>query len=86
MRTSQLQQSLKSELIAPVREGDQGTAIASVNLHKDHLGQRFGIVAPNGGPTHSSCAAFGLERIVLALVHAHGDDPANWPVSGLGRD
>ncbi|MEU5093671.1 aminoacyl--tRNA ligase-related protein [Streptomyces sp. NPDC020996] len=82
MRSSQLQQSLKYEFVAPVRDGDAGTAIASANLHKDHLGQRFGIGAPDGGPAHSSCAAFGLERIVLALVHAHGDDPGDWPVSG----
>ncbi|MFC8076435.1 aminoacyl--tRNA ligase-related protein [Streptomyces sp. NPDC057307] len=79
MRSSQLQQSLKYEFVAQVSDSDAGTAIASVNLHKDHLGLRFAIGAPGGGPAHSSCAAFGLERIVLALVHQHGDTPADWP-------
>jgi seryl-tRNA synthetase len=82
MRSSQMQQSLKYEFVAPLHDADPGTAIASVNLHKDHLGQRFAIGSPDGGPAHSSCAAFGLERIVLALVHAHGDAPAEWPVFG----
>ncbi|SFC57908.1 aminoacyl--tRNA ligase-related protein [Streptomyces aidingensis] len=80
MRSSQMQQNLKYEFVAPVFQGDPGTAIASVNLHKDHLGQRFAIASPGGGWAHSSCAAFGLERIVLALVHRHGDSPAGWPV------
>lgn len=84
MRSSQLQQSLKYEFVAPVCDGDNGTAIASVNLHKDHLGLRFAIGAPGGGPAHSSCAAFGLERIVLALIHQHGDRLADWPAL-LGR-
>lgn len=82
MRSSQLQQNLKYEFVAPVHAGDPGTAIASVNLHRDHLGQRFAIGSPSGGWAHSSCAAFGLERIVLALVHAHGDALADWPPFG----
>ncbi|WP_371601125.1 aminoacyl--tRNA ligase-related protein [Streptomyces sp. NBC_00564] len=81
MRSSQIEQSLKYEFVAPVRRGDAGTAIASVNLHKDHLGERFAIGLPDGGWAHSSCAAFGLERIVLALVHVHGDDLADWPAA-----
>ncbi|MFE1441849.1 hypothetical protein [Streptomyces sp. NPDC058739] len=81
MRASQIEQSLKYEFVAPVRPGDAGTAIASVNLHKDHLGERFAIGSPDGGWAHSSCAAFGLERIVLALVHVHGDDPDDWPAA-----
>lgn len=82
MRSSQLQQSLKYEFVAPVYQGDPGTAIASVNLHKDHLGERFCIGSPHGGHAHSSCAAFGLERIVLALVHVHGDTLTDWPAFG----
>lgn len=82
MRSSQLQQNLKYEFVAPVYPGDPGTAIASVNLHRDHLGQRFRIGSPEGGWAHSSCAAFGLERVVLALVQAHGDTPADWPELG----
>ncbi|MFF7810915.1 aminoacyl--tRNA ligase-related protein [Streptomyces sp. NPDC007945] len=79
MRASQLEQSLKYEFVAPVAADDEGTAIASANYHKDHLGARFGITYADRGTAHSACTAFGLERVVLALLHAHGDDRANWP-------
>jgi seryl-tRNA synthetase len=82
MRSSQLQQSLKYEFHAPVHGRDPGTAIASANSHKDHLGERFAIDFADRGPAHSSCMAFGLERTVSALIHAHGDDLANWPELG----
>jgi seryl-tRNA synthetase len=79
MRSSQVQQKLKYEFVVPVHEDDPGTAIASANCHKDHLGQRFGIRFAEQGLAHSSCMAFGLERTVLALIHAHGDRLADWP-------
>jgi seryl-tRNA synthetase len=79
MRASQIQQNLKYELIAPVSGQDRGTAIASANCHKDHLGIRFGMDFADRGPAHTSCTAFGLERIVLALIHVHGDNLADWP-------
>lgn len=80
MRSSQMQQNLKYEFVVPLHDDDPGTAIASANGHKDHLGQRFAISLAEGGTAHSSCAAFGLERIVLALIHAHGDNLADWPL------
>lgn len=79
MRSSQIQQSLKYEFIAPVYDGDPGTAFASANCHKDHLGDRFAIGYTGAGPAHSACMAFGLERTVSALIHAHGDKLADWP-------
>lgn len=82
LRASQLEQSLKYEFVAKVSAEDPGTAIASANYHKDHLGGRFGIHYAGEGTAHSACTAFGLERMVLALVHAHGDDPADWPAIG----
>jgi seryl-tRNA synthetase len=80
MSSSQIEQHLKYEFVVPLHDADPGTAIASANCHKDHLGGLFGIGLPDGGPAHSSCMAFGLERTILALVHAHGDELANWPV------
>ncbi len=79
LRDSQIGQSLKWEFVVPLTGEGPGTAIASANSHKDHLGKRFGIRYRDAGPAHSSCVAFGLERIVLAMIHAHGDDPAAWP-------
>jgi len=79
MRTSQIQQSLKFEFVVPVHGEDRGTAIASANCHKEHLGERFAIRFVDEGFAHSSCMAFGLERTMLALIHAHGDTLADWP-------
>ena len=79
MRSSQLQQSLKYEFVMPVYPGDPGTAVASANSHKDHLGTHFAIEFAGAGTAHSSCMAFGLERTVSALIHAHGDKLADWP-------
>jgi seryl-tRNA synthetase len=79
MRTSQLQQDLKYEFVMPLYAGDPGTAVASANCHKDHLGARFAIDFADRGPAHSSCMAFGLERTVSALIHAHGEKLVDWP-------
>lgn len=79
MRASQRQQQLKYELRVPVHAADSGTAVASANCHGDHLGRRFGIALADGEPAHSACVAFGIERVVLALLHAHGDNRADWP-------
>lgn len=49
-----------------------GTAIASVNRHRNFFGERLEITA-GGEAVHSSCTAFGLERWVHAMVLSHGD-------------
>jgi seryl-tRNA synthetase len=79
MRSSQVEQNLKYEFVMPLHGDDPGTAVASANCHKDHLGERFAIGFADQGTAHSSCMAFGLERTVLALIHAHGDRLADWP-------
>ncbi|AXI76494.1 aminoacyl--tRNA ligase-related protein [Peterkaempfera bronchialis] len=48
-----------------------GTAIASVNRHRNFFGERLGI-RTEGGTAHSGCTAFGVERWVHATVLAHG--------------
>lgn len=48
-----------------------GTAIASVNRHRNFFGERLGITS-GGRTAHSSCTAFGVERWVHALLLAHG--------------
>ena len=39
----------------------------------------FHIDIESGGPMHSVCVAFGLERWVYAFLQQHGDDPTSWP-------
>jgi seryl-tRNA synthetase len=78
MAPSQLEQQLKYELVVPIAE-DRRIAIASANLHKDHLCDRFEIRGEDDAIATSTCAAFGLERIVLALIAHHGLSPDDWP-------
>ncbi|MFF0484665.1 hypothetical protein [Streptomyces sp. NPDC004435] len=49
-----------------------GTAIASVNRHRNFFGERLNIRAGTHGPAYSACVAFGVERWVHALLLAHG--------------
>ncbi|RKE16998.1 hypothetical protein [Streptomyces sp. TLI_171] len=58
---------VKHEFSAP-----DGTAIASVNRHRNFFGERLGITAGEHGSAHSACVAFGLERWVHAMILAHG--------------
>lgn len=76
-QAAQRAQELKLELKVPVSD-DRVQAVASANYHKDHFGEGFGFSCA-GQVGHTACMAFGLERIALALVHAHGDRLADWP-------
>lgn len=78
-------QELKFELRVAV-SGDTVQAIASANCHKEHFGEVFEFTA-GGEVGHTACTAFGLERIALALINAHGPAVRDWPagvVAGLG--
>ncbi|MGK2877888.1 MAG: hypothetical protein ACSLFF_04865 [Solirubrobacterales bacterium] len=80
MAPSQIEQQLKYELVVPIT-AERNIAIASANLHKDHLCHRFEIHGDDGGISNSTCAAFGMERVVLALIAHHGLDFDGWPPS-----
>jgi seryl-tRNA synthetase len=82
MGPSQIEQQLKLELVIPITE-DRKLAIASANLHKDHICDRFEIHGDDGGISSSTCAAFGMERIVLGLIAHHGLEFDGWPPSVL---
>lgn len=79
LASAQRTQELKWELLAPVTESGQ-TAIASSNYHQDHFGHTYEIHTAQGELAHTGCMAFGEERITLALLSAHGLEPAAWPV------
>ncbi len=81
-QAAQRVQELKLELRVPVL-GDAATgtvqAIASANYHKDHFGEVYGFRAGNDDDLgHTSCMAFGLERIALALINVHGARSDRW--------
>jgi seryl-tRNA synthetase len=77
LAAAQRDQELKWELMAPV--AGTPTAIASSNYHQDHFGHTCGLDTADGTPAHTSCMAFGEERVTLALFSAHGLDVAAWP-------
>jgi seryl-tRNA synthetase len=82
LTANQLAENLKTELVVRLY-GDlgDGTAVASGNCHRQHYGASFGITTADGEVAHSACAAFGMERIALALLSTHGTNVAGWPAS-----
>src|SRR3954454_15380302 len=78
MAASQREQALKFEILVSIA-GPEPTAIASFNYHQDHFAGRYGIATADGGVAHTACLVFGHERVVLALLTAHGFDPGAWP-------
>ncbi|WP_315744201.1 MULTISPECIES: amino acid--[acyl-carrier-protein] ligase [unclassified Bradyrhizobium] len=76
---SQKQQSLKFELLVPLRSEAQPTACMSFNYHRDHFGTTWGISDANGEPAHTGCVAFGMDRLAVAMFHIHGTDLSRWP-------
>ena len=76
---SQKQQSLKFELLVPLRSEEQPTACMSFNYHREHFGTTWGIFDVSGEVAHTGCVAFGMDRLAVALFHTHGIDTAAWP-------
>src|SRR6201990_2466557 len=76
---SQKQQSLKFELLVPLRSEEQPTACMSFNYHREHFGTAWGITDASGEPAHTGCVAFGMDRLAVAMFHTHGTDLAAWP-------
>jgi seryl-tRNA synthetase len=81
---SQRAQALKFEVLVQIA-GPEPTAVASFNYHQDHFASTYGIAFGDGdgGPAHTACLGFGLERITLALLRRHGLDVDAWPVPVL---
>lgn len=68
---------LKHELVARDAEGND-LAVASINLHRDHMGRAFDI-ASEGRPAHSSCLGLGLERWAYWILSHCGPEADDWP-------
>ncbi|MGZ8561993.1 MAG: amino acid--[acyl-carrier-protein] ligase [Candidatus Limnocylindria bacterium] len=84
LAASQREQALKFEILVPIA-GPQPTAVVSFNYHQDHFANAHGLAFANGGEVHTACLGFGLERITLALLRAHGLDVERWPDSVRGQ-
>lgn len=81
MAFSQLEQSLKFELLIPLRGAAAGTACMSFNYHREHFGTTWGLRLADGEPAHTGCVAFGMDRLAVALFATHGEAIADWPQS-----
>ncbi len=79
MAVSQRQQALKFELLIPYYPGASPTACMSFNYHREHFGQTWGIHDDKGDLAHTSCVAFGIDRLTVALFAVHGLDLQKWP-------
>jgi len=79
MAVSQRQQALKFELLIPYYPGAKPTACMSFNYHREHFGHTWGIHTDGGEEAHTSCVAFGIDRLAVALFATHGLDFAAWP-------
>ena len=76
-RIMQQLKGLKREFMSPL--DGPGIALASINRHEDFFGGAFRIRLAGGGPAHSFCVAFGLERLTAAGLLTWGPEPAQWP-------
>jgi seryl-tRNA synthetase len=81
MAISQLQQSLKYELLLALPPGGQATACMSFNYHRDHFGEVWGLHETSGAMSHTGCVAFGMDRLTTGLFWKHGIELARWPES-----
>jgi seryl-tRNA synthetase len=81
MAVSQRQQALKFELLIPYYPKAQPTACMSFNYHREHFGQVWGIHDDQGELAHTSCVAFGIDRLAVALFAVHGLDLEKWPAN-----
>jgi seryl-tRNA synthetase len=80
LAASQREQQLKFEVLTQIA-GPEPTAVASFNYHQEHFTAAYGIALDAGATAHTACLGFGLERITIALLRAHGLDPQTWPAS-----
>jgi seryl-tRNA synthetase len=81
MAVSQRQQALKFELLIPYHATASPTACMSFNYHREHFGNVWGIRDAREEPAHTSCVAFGVDRLTVALFAVHGLTLARWPAA-----
>ena len=59
----------------------QPTACMSFNCHRDHFGVKWNLRDTTGDLAHTACAAFGMDRLALALFSTYGTVLSRWPAS-----
>jgi seryl-tRNA synthetase len=72
---------LKFELLIPYHATASPTACMSFNYHREHFGNVWEIRDARGDAAHTSCVAFGIDRLTIALFAVHGLDLDVWPAA-----
>lgn len=70
---------LKYEIRARLPFKNSTLAVGSYNYHQDFFGRHLNINLPDGSPAHTTCIAFGLERLAYAFLSQYGLDKQLWP-------
>jgi seryl-tRNA synthetase len=78
---SQIEQALKFELLTPIRSEAPPTACMSFNYHQDHFGLTWDMKTSAGLTAHTACAAFGIDRLAVAVFATHGLEIDGWPIA-----
>lgn len=78
---NQRELKLKFELLISVNDGAPPTACMSFNYHVDHFSTVWTLRTADGEKAHTGCAAFGIDRLTLALLRQHGLELQRWPKS-----
>ena len=81
MAVSQRQQALKFEMLIPYHAAATPTACMSFNYHREHFGNVWSMRDAHGELAHTSCVAFGIDRLTVALFANHGLDVTGWPAA-----
>lgn len=74
----QLSSETKFEISVQLDQGER-LAVGSFNYHTDFFGRAFATDVDEAGPAQSVCVAFGIERLVHAVLAHHGNEPGRWP-------
>jgi seryl-tRNA synthetase len=80
LAANQREQELKYELVVPIADAENPTAVMSFNYHQDLFANLYGIRVAKE-TAHTGCVGFGMERIALGLLKTHGLDPRAWPTT-----
>ena len=75
--------SMKIEYRMFIPNEEKSLAVLSSNLHGLTFSKAFSLKRP-GGPMHTGCLGFGIERLALGIIAQHGADPNGWP-AGLAQ-
>ena len=51
----------------------------SFNYHREHFGNVWGIRDARDDLAHTSCVAFGIDRLTVAMFAIHGLALGQWP-------